>query len=394
MIKRIHLQQLMARIKEPRKFIQVVFGPRQVGKTTLMHQLTAQSGVPHLYAAADAVSATGASWLLQLWETARMNLQNSGSTEFLLVIDEIQKIDNWSEVVKQLWDTDTFNGVNIKVILLGSSRLLLQTGLTESLAGRFETLYVGHWSFAEMEEAFGWSVEQYVYFGGYPGAASLIADEDRWRTYIQSSLIETCISKDVLMLTRVDKPALLRRLFELGALYSGQILSLTKVIGHLQDAGNTTTLSTYLKLLDDSGLLCGLAKYAGAAVRRRSSIPKFQVYNNALFTAQSQHLYNEALTNPAVWGRWVESAVGAHLVNHAIEQKYSVYYWREGANEVDFVLKHGDVVVGLEVKSGISVANKGMSAFAKLFHPNKILLVGTGGIPYPEFLKISPKELF
>ena len=187
--------------------------------------------------------------------------------EYLLVVDEIQKIENWSEIVKQQWDKDTRENINIKVILLGSSRLLIQKGLTESLAGRFETFYLGHWSFAEMQAAFQWSIEQYVYFGGYPGSASLINDEERWKNYIKDALIETSISKDILMLTRVDKPALLKRLFELGCLFSGQILSFTKIIGQLQDAGNTTTLANYLKLLSDCGLLGGLEKYAGNVIR-------------------------------------------------------------------------------------------------------------------------------
>jgi predicted AAA+ superfamily ATPase len=214
-----------------------------------------------------------------VWDSARLLLKASGATEFLLVIDEIQKIDNWSEVVKQQWDKDTRENTNIKVILLGSSRLLIQKGLSESLAGRFETLYLGHWPYPEMQEAFGWSIEQYVYFGGYPGSAMLINDEERWKNYIKDSLIETSISKDILMLTRIDKPALLKRLFELGCLYSGQILSYTKIIGQLQDAGNATTLANYLKLLSDCGLLGGLDKYAGDIIRKRGSSPKFQVYN-------------------------------------------------------------------------------------------------------------------
>ena len=321
-------------------------------------------------------------------------MKMSGASEYLLVIDEIQKIDNWSEVVKQQWDRDTHEGINIKVILLGSSRLLIQKGLTESLAGRFETLYLGHWSFAEMQVAFGWSIEQYVYFGGYPGSASLIKDESRWKNYINDALIETSISKDILMLTRVDKPALLKRLFELGSLYSGQILSFTKIVGQLQDAGNTTTLANYLNLLSDCGLLGGVEKYAGDIIRKRSSSPKFQVYNNALVTAQSDTSFSEVTVNPKEWGRLVESSIGAHLINHSISERYGLYYWREGNNEVDFIIEKGSKVIALEVKSGIHADNKGMKIFAEKYNPEKVLLVGTGGIPYADFLRMNPKELF
>lgn len=306
MFERSYLETVKVRIKEGRKFIQVILGPRQVGKTTMVVQLLSKLAIPNLYESADAISATNSAWLMQIWESARLRMKTSASPEFLLVIDEIQKIDNWSEVVKQQWDRDTRENVNIKVILLGSSHLLIQKGLTESLAGRFETLYLGHWSFSEMQEAFGWNIGQYVYFGGYPGSAPLINDEERWKNYIKDSLIETSISKDILMLTRVDKPALLKRLFELGCLYSGRILSYTKIIGQLQDAGNTTTLANYLKLLSDCGLLGGLDKYAGDIIRKRGSSPKFQVYNNALITSQGNDTYEKTIINPELWGRLTE----------------------------------------------------------------------------------------
>ena len=394
MFERPYLKLIKARVQEPRKFIQVILGPRQVGKTTMITQLLTQLSVPNLYESADAISVTNSVWLMQVWESARLRMKASGVTEFLLVIDEIQKIENWSEVIKQQWDKDTRENVNIKVILLGSSRLLIQKGLTESLAGRFETLYLTHWTYFEMQEAFGWSIEQYVYFGGYPGSAVLIGDEERWKNYIKDALIETSISKDILMLTRIDKPALLKRLFELGCLYSGQILSYTKIIGQLQDAGNTTTLANYLKLLSDCGLLGGLDKYAGDIIRKRGSSPKFQVYNNALITAQHNDTYENAIINPELWGRLVESSVGTHLLNNSISERYNLYYWREGNYEVDFVLEKGDKVIALEVKSGVKAENAGMKIFAEKFHPESVMLVGTGGIPYEEFLKINPKELF
>jgi predicted AAA+ superfamily ATPase len=394
MFERPYLKSVKTRIEEPRKFIQVILGPRQVGKTTMVIQLLSQLSIPNLYESADAISATNSAWLMQVWESARLRLKASGATEFLLVIDEIQKIDNWSEAVKQQWDKDTRENINIKVILLGSSRLLIQKGLTESLAGRFETLYLGHWSYPEMQDAFGWDIQQYVYFGGYPGSATLINDEERWKNYIKDSLIETSISKDILMLTRVDKPALLKRLFELGCFYFGQILSYTKIIGQLQDAGNTTTLANYLKLLSDCGLLGGLDKYAGDIIRKRGSSPKFQVYNNALITAQSNETYEKTIINPELWGRLVESSVGTHLINHSISERYNLYYWQDGNYEVDFILEKGDKVIGLEVKSGMKAENEGMSIFAERFHPEKVLLIGTGGVPYDEFLKINPKELF
>lgn len=369
-------------------------GPRQVGKSTLTGQVLQKLKLPFLSVSADAVPNTGDVWLEQQWEAARLQFQQSGSTDFILAIDEIQKISNWSEIAKKLWDEDTRKKRNIKVILLGSSRLLLQQGLTESLAGRFETTYLGHWSFAEMQKAFGFTPEQYVWFGGYPGAASLVRDEDRWKKYVNDALIETSISKDILMLTRVDKPALLRKLFELGCLYSGQILSYTKIVGQLQDAGNTTTLAHYLHLLDTAGLLAGIEKFTGEELRQRSSSPKFQVHNTALLTAQQAANLEEVQQQPDVWGRWVEASIGAHLVNHQLSEGYTVSYWRHRNDEIDFVLEKKGKVIGIEVKSGATQKAPGMDAFKKQHQPDKILLVGNSGISWPEFLKMNPLQLF
>ena len=391
MFQRPHLQVLSERIAESRKRIQVVVGPRQTGKTTLVTQLLGQWKGLKMLVSADAVSGADGTWLQQQWEIARLQSGSEGQ-EFLLVIDEVQKVSQWSEWVKKQWDQDTREGRNIKLILLGSSRLLLQQGLTESLAGRFELLYVGHWSFPEMREAFGWTMQQYIWFGGYPGSANLIEDEDRWKAYVRDSLIESSISRDILMMTRVDKPALMKRLFELGCLYSGQILSYTKLMGQLQDAGNTTTLAHYLGLLETAGLLSGLDKYAADVVRQRSSSPKFQVFNNALISAQRPDHFADVMKDPAAWGRMVESAVGAHLLNVAAAKKIALNYWREGGNEVDFVVQKGKQCIAIEVKSNMSSSGKGMQIFNDRFHPKKILLVGDSGIPVSKFLEMDPEE--
>jgi predicted AAA+ superfamily ATPase len=394
MFQRFHLQIITDRIKEPRRFIQVLTGPRQVGKTTLVYQLFEKCKIPSHFASADATPASNIVWLEQQWETARLKMDQAKAPEFLLVIDEIQKIGNWSEAVKLLWDTDTREKRALKVILLGSSRLLLQQGLTESLAGRFETTYMGHWSLSEMQQAFGWGSNQYVWFGGYPGSAPLIVDEQRWKAYVQQSLIETSISKDILMLTRIDKPALMKRLFELGCLYSGQILSYTKMIGQLQDVGNTTTLSHYLELLNTAGLLAGIEKFSGNLIYKRSSSPKFQVHNTALISAQSGELFKDVQIKPQDWGRLVESSVGAHLINYSLVEGFTVSYWRERNEEVDFVLESKGKVIGLEVKSGTTQSSSGISAFKKAFSPEKVLLIGKSGIPWQDFLKINPAQLF
>ena len=385
---RPHATELARRLREPRRFIQVVTGPRQTGKTTLVHQVTEASGLPVRFTSADEPTLRHAAWIAEQWEAARLEAAGAGRRGAVLVIDEVQKVPGWSETVKRLWDEDTRAGHRLKLILLGSSPLLVQQGLTESLAGRFEVIRLPHWSFAEMRRAFGWSVDEFVVHGGYPGAAPLVAEPARWRRYILDSLIETTIARDVLLLTRVDKPALLRRLFELGCCYSGQVLSYTKMLGQLHDAGNTTTLAHYLDLLAGAGLLTGLPKYAGSLVRQRGSSPKLQVLNTALMTALADVSPGRAMADPVLRGRLVESAVGAHLANAAATGECDLFYWREGNREVDFVVKAGRRLVAIEVKSGrVRDFLPGMDAFVAAFTPDRTLLVGADGIALARFLE-------
>ena len=387
---RPQVRELVHRLAEPRRFIHVVAGARQVGKTTLVGDAVRQSDLPTHTASADEPTLRGAEWVEQQWEAGRSLAHEADNA--LLVLDEVQKVTGWSETVKRLWDADTRTGLPLKVVLLGSAPLLVERGLGESLAGRFEVLRLPHWSFAEMREAFGWSLDQYLFYGAYPGAAPLIRQPPRWARYVRDALIEPVVSRDVLLLSRVDKPALLRRLLELGCAYSGQILSYTKMQGQLQEAGNTTTLAHYLDLLAGAGLLTGLQKYAGAAVRRRASSPKLQVFNTALMTAQAGVTLAEARADRAFWGRLVESAVGAHLANAAVAGDCTVHYWRERSREVDFVVRAGNRLIAIEVKSGRPADTRiGMAAFSAAFRPTQKLLVGGDGIDVGTFL-LKPVE--
>ena len=379
---------LKRRLAEPRRFIQVIAGPRQIGKTTLVQPVVDASALPARYASADEPTLRGRDWIAQQWEATRLESAAAGRGGSVLVLDEIQKISGWSETIKRLWDEDTRAKRRLKVVVLGSAPLLIARGLSESLAGRFEILHLPHWSFTEMQAAFGWNVDQYVFHGGYPGAVPLIRDHARWSRYILDALVETTISRDVLLLSRVDKPALLRRTFELACRYSGQVLSYTKMLGQLQDAGNATTLAHYLDLLAGAGMARGLQKYAGSAARQRGSSPKLQVMNTALQTAPLGVTMRQARDDPALWGRLVESAVGAHLANAAAGGDCELFYWREGNREVDFVMRKGRAVTAIEVKSGRTRDSlPGMSAFAAAFKPKHLLLVGGDGIAIEEFLR-------
>lgn len=386
---------VLQRLREPRHFIQVLLGPRQVGKTTLAHQAAEALEIPYRYTSADLAALQDTAWLHQQWEAARELARAEGSA--LLIIDEAQKVPHWSEVVKHLWDEDTSTGLDLYVLMLGSSPWLVQKGLSESLAGRFEIIPVTHWSYSEMQHVFGWSLDRFLYFGGYPGAAPLADENDssRWISYINDAIIETTLSRDILLTSQIHKPVLLRRAFQLGCNYSGQLLSYNKMVGELQDAGNVTTLAHYVELLAGAGLLTGLQKFAGQQIRRKGSIPKFQVYNNALMTAQSGLGYYEALNDRAFYGRMAESAVGAHLLNGIRGTQIHLYYWREDDREVDFVLQLGQKLIAIEVKSGVETLQKsGMDRFVQAYRPDRVLLVGEQGIPIETFFSKPPSELF
>lgn len=376
-----------SRLSDTRGFIQVVLGPRQVGKTTAVKQALDALGIPAHYATADSPTPLPAVWLQQQWSMARA-LAADG-TPVVLALDEIQKIDGWADAVKLERERDAALRADVRVVVLGSSALLVHRGMSESLAGRFEVLRATHWTFSEMRDAFGWDLDRFIYFGGYPGAAALIDDEPRWQAYILDSLIETAIARDVLMLSRVDKPALLRQLFALACSYSGQELSYTKMLGQLSGAGNTTTLAHYLELLSLAGLVTGLQKHSGHTVRRRASSPKLLALNTALVSAMSGRDLESARSDAAFWGRLVETAVGAHLIARAQRTGGEVRYWRDSSLEVDFVVESPGELSAIEVKSGgnVSAADlRGLQAFAERFGSAKSVVVGTGGVELGQFL--------
>ena len=409
---RSQVSTLIDRLGEEPHHLIALFGPRQTGKTTIVRQALQKIGperqrylpVDEPDSSASRVPSDTAettfrppdvrdtNWLVRNWEKARLEAEDLGG--FVLVFDEIQKIDQWSETIKGLWDADRARDCPLHVIILGSAPLLMQSGLTESLAGRFEPIRITHWSFAEMSAAFGFDLPQYLYFGGYPGAVSRVRDQGRWRSYIRESLIEPTIERDIFAMQRVGKPALLKQLFKLSADYSGQILSYNKMLGQLQDAGNATTLARYLDLLSKAGLIVGLPKYAASAHRRRTSSPKLNVLNTALVTAEAGHTFEEAQADRTFRGHLVESTVGAHLFNTATDNIH-LYYWRDGVHEVDFVLQRGSHIVPIEVKSGSNTKPiQGMEKFTQRFNPGRSLLVGEGGIPLEEFLTVPASHWF
>lgn len=413
MYERNQVKTLIDRLSEPVSRILALIGPRQTGKTTIVQQAlrridrasrylpVSDSGSVSSFKSYDTPDEETYTipgipptpeLLIRHWEDAK-NEAERNDRGYVLVVDEIQKIPRWSDVVKGLWDADRIHNRPLHVVILGSAPLLVQSGLSESLAGRFETIFVTHWSFDEMVRAFDYDLSTYLYFGGYPGSVRYVRESDRWRDYILRSLVDTNVKRDILSMQRVDKPALLKQLFALGAAYSGQILSYTKMLGQLQDAGNTTTLARYLDLLSDAGLVTGLQNFARQSHRRRASSPKLVALNTALMTTDSGYSFGEAKADRTFRGRIVESAVGAHLFNTA-PADIRLYYWREDSYEVDYVLQRGPRTIAIEVKSGTKMRLSGMERFIERFKPFKSLVVGEGGVPLNEFLTVPASSWF
>jgi len=375
--------RLLDMLSKQTPVVHVLIGPRQVGKTTIARQIRESIDFPAIYASADSLVPLDAFWIEMQWRRA-VSEGSALNLPVLLILDEVQKVPGWSETFKLLWDGRT-NVPEIRVLILGSSSLLMQEGLTESLAGRFYLHRCQHWSCLECKSAFGWSLEQWLYFGGYPGATAFIHDESTWKRYVVDSLIETVLARDVLQMSRIAKPVLLRHLFALAATLHVQCISFTKMLGLLHDAGNTTTLAHYLKLLEAAFLVSGLELFSRNKTRRRGSSPKLVIWNNALINSLSTRTMEQAMGD-AIWrGRLVENAVGANLCGNLNSIEYSVTYWREGNYEVDYVVARGRDIWAIEVKSGASGKTSGLARFLKAYPEAKALMIGGQGIPLDDF---------
>lgn len=396
MYQRRHLNILTSRMAEPRRRMQIVMGPRQVGKSTLVGQFTEATSVPFDFFAADGVNRFDSSWIPNKWQQVRMRMDIHSEQEHILIIDEVQKIRGWSEQVKKEWDEDSRSHRNLKVILLGSSRLLLQKGLEESLEGRFETIKMGYWDWQEMHEAFGFSMDEYVYFGGFPGLAPDIQDEDRWRNLMEDSIISPILTRDILEIEEIRNPALLRQVFELACIESAKELSLTKMQGTM-NSGTVPTIKNYLDILNKSMIVQPLQNYSPSRVKEKQSVPKMQVFNNAFRNRFGTFSFDEARVDPAEWGRLVESAVGAHLANRAMTDDYELFYWRnERRQECDYVLRKGQALVAIEVKSGSVDKTVGFEKFKEQFADNvtAAFIVGPHALPLDDFFIMDLKSLF
>ena len=396
MYQRRHLNILKSRMAEPRRRMQIVMGPRQVGKSTLVGQFTEGISVPFDFFAADGVNRFDSSWIPNKWQQARMRMDIHSEQEHILIIDEVQKIRGWSEQVKKEWDEDSRSHRNLKVILLGSSRLLLQKGLEESLEGRFETIKMGYWDWQEMHEAFGFSMDEYVYFGGFPGLAPDIQDEDRWRNLMEDSIISPILTRDILEIEEIRIPALLRQVFELACIESAKELSLTKMQG-MMNSGTVPTIKNYLDILNKSMTVQPLQNYSASRIKEKLSVPKMQVFNNAFRNRFGSFSFDEARVDPAEWGRQIESAVGAHLANRSMMDDYELFYWRnERRQECDYVLRKGQALVAIEVKSGSVDKTVGFEKFKEQF-ADKVtaaFIVGPHALPLEDFFIMDLKSLF
>lgn len=383
MFRREMSTKLEKRLREPRGLMQIVTGPRQTGKTTAINQAIEALGFPYRVGRADDVFGD-ARWIEAQWRQARTLVADGQPA--VLVLDEIQRITDWSDTVKRLWDEDCWNKLDLLVVLSGSSSLLLNKGMNDSLAGRFEIIDSTHWSLSEMSQAFGYDFETFLRLGGYPGAARFKDDFPRWRKYLMDSIVETTISRDVLQMEDVRKPALMRALFLLGSQYSAQEISYRKLLGQLDDKGNTATIAHYLDMLSSAGLISGLQKYTNKPISSRSSSPRLLVHDTALMTATYNGSIEMLIGDPALRGHLVESSVGAYLLARSVTEGFDVFWWREDNHEVDFILCGGDQLIALEVKSGRIKDTRGLYTFCERYPEATPLIVGDENTEVEDFL--------
>lgn len=375
--------------------MQFVIGPRQTGKTTLISQALSAVEAEHHFVSADDVPNPNAAWVEREWQVAR-DMTRSGSRMVILCIDEVQKVPDWARQVKSLYDRDRREGIPVRTVLSGSSSLLLHKGMEDSLMGRFEIIRSPHWSLAECQEAFGFGLDQFMYFGGYPGAAVFSTDERRWKAYLRDAIVEPTISKDVLEMSEVRKPALMRALFNLGCAYSAQELSYTKILGQLQDKGNTVTVAHYLDLLGKAGMISAIPKFSDKEVTKRRSSPRLMVHDTSLMTAMSDKGADAFLVSGDLRGHLVESAVGAYLLARSECEGFDVMWWREGVKEVDYVIRDGSALTAIEVKGGAESGQSGMAEFLDNHPGTKRIVVGgaaAGACSIENFL-MGEVELF
>ena len=416
---RLHVRRIVERVSRvsPRRIVAIT-GPRQVGKTTIALQVRQRllaSGIPCWYMPMDGIDSDESDWLViqetssnlrtgsaaneqvlvDIWKRARQASLES-ERGLVLFLDEIQVVPRWSNIVKGLWDTDRRKGYPLHVVILGSAAWRMLIGRNESLVGRFDSIRVTHWTFSEMAQVFGLTADEFMFFGGYPGSLFDGSGSTRiedWRDHIINSVMAPIIDRDIMGLSRIRKPSLMRQLIDLVPTYSGQVISYSKLLGQLHDAGNTTTIADYLNLLSDAGLVITLFRYTSAPHLGRASSPKLNVLNTALMTVPSGYSLQGAQVERSFWGRVVESAVGAHLYNTR-GTVTRIHFWRDksGKHEVDFVISLGPHLVGVEVKSGNVRSRRGLDAFKARFPKAKTMIVGPGGIPLDIFFSRTTDE--
>mgnify|MGYP000007310264 CR=1 FL=1 len=358
-IKLPFISMLESNLARGNSFIQVILGPRQVGKTTsILDFIDGEYPNKYHYVSADETFNSSASWIMEQWQIA-------SKKSLLLVIDEIQKCENWAEVIKMLWDASQRKETKerpISCILLGSSSLQIQKGLTESLTGRFQLIKAFHWNLAESKEGYGLDLEEYLQFGGYPGSYQFTELRSQWVNYIKNSIITTVLDKDILLYHTVKSPSLFRQAFELVISYPAQEISYTKLLGQLQEKGNVELVKYYLSLLEGAYLIKCLSKYTGKPVLTRASSPKILPLAPCLFQLTIIDEYDGKER-----GRAFELMVGAQLARVEAD----LYYWREKNDEVDFILKQGKNIWAIEVKSGRKKSEKGLMKFMQKFPKSK-----------------------
>ena len=363
------LKQLDVNIAAKNSLIQVIIGPRQVGKTTtILNYLEQHLKNKAHYVSADQIFHSTPQWVEEQWRFAHQ--QNK-----MLIIDEIQKCENWPEIIKSLWDEFKRKKIELKCVLLGSSSLQIQKGLTESLTGRFQLIYAYHWNYKESHDGYGLNFEQYLKFGGYPGSYQFLNTQN-WESFVKNSIVSTVIEKDILQYSTVKSPTLFKQAFEILISYPAQEISYTKLLGQLQNKGNVELIKYYIRLYEGAFLVRSLEKFSNKKIKIKTSSPKILPMAPCLYFLNILDEYSSEER-----GHAFELLVGTQLVRTGHE----LYYWREGKYEVDYILKKGKKIWAIEVKSGRNKTTSGLQKFRDEYPHSSAVLISPDN--YQEFEK-------
>lgn len=361
---RTHVQALLSRLSLPSPAVQAVVGPRQVGKSTLIRQVLEKLEAPTVFLSCKSVQYRQTGWIHKEWEIARLLAKHHGHC--VIAVDDAQRLPGWAPLLCQLHKEDLEQQRDIRIVITGSSELELLQQLKDKFPQSHEVIRAGYWTYPEMRCAFNWGIEQYLFYGGLPRSGDEPSDDETWLNWIRELMFDNLLKEDVKAVAPAQNHEAIFDYFKVSSVHSGNIMSYAQLAQKLPFTVKPTTLANYQKVLSRAGISNGLARIQDGGEISRSGSPKLQLSSNAWLTGMMNSRFDKLRSQGVIWKQVFKSAVGAHLLNFAQENAYSVHYWFDRQHRVDFVLKKNDALVPIVVMPGdVKQGTDAIQAFAK-----------------------------